>query len=282
MAVKFVNFFKSKIADVGGIGSGDVEVNLSAGDGAKCPDISVSGHFYLVFVDVSSNREVVKVTGVSGDTCTIVRGQDGTTPRAFSQDDLVELRLTKGALEDIQGSVASDISDAIDGLLQTGNVVLFGHAAAPTGWTKKVDWTDNSMIVYTTGSPGAGGSDSPKSWATALEVQSVGDHSHTGPSHDHPGADHNHQWYEESPASHAFNSSGNAMALVPGTRTGYTLECPNGSGGAVAVDCYTKKATGTTGLGGTGDTGDDGGHTHTLTQDTFEPIYQEVIAATRN
>ena len=118
MSVKFVNFFKSKIADVGGIGSGDTEFTLSSGDGANLPTLTGGHHCYLVFVDVSSNREVVKVTAVVSDTCTIVRGQDGTTPRAFAQDDLVELRLTKGSLEDIITGLAegAGITFANDGL----------------------------------------------------------------------------------------------------------------------------------------------------------------------
>ena len=117
MTVKFVNFFKSKIADVGGIGSEDTEFTLSAGDGANMPTLTGGHHCYLVFVDSSSNREVVKVTEVVSDTCTIVRGQDGTTPRAFAEDDLVELRLTKGALEDIMNLVAdgATITFANDG-----------------------------------------------------------------------------------------------------------------------------------------------------------------------
>ena len=49
-------------------------------------------------------------------------------------------------------------------------VMLFGQSAPPTGWTKKVDWTDISMIIYTTGAIASGGADDPKSWATALTV----------------------------------------------------------------------------------------------------------------
>jgi hypothetical protein len=101
--IKFANFFSSKIAAIGGIDAGDTEFTLSAGDGAKCPDISGGHHFYFVFIDQSANREVVKVTGVASDTCTIVRGQDGTTPRAFAQDDVVELRPVNIALEDLAG-----------------------------------------------------------------------------------------------------------------------------------------------------------------------------------
>ncbi len=36
--------------------------------------------------------------------------------------------------------------------------MLFGQSAAPTGWTKKTNWQDQSMIVYTTGNIAKGGS----------------------------------------------------------------------------------------------------------------------------
>ena len=36
-------------------------------------------------------------------------------------------------------------------------VMLFGQSAAPTGWTKKTDWQDQSMLVYTTGNIAQGG-----------------------------------------------------------------------------------------------------------------------------
>jgi hypothetical protein len=100
MGLKFTNFAVSTIADVGGIGSGDVSVDVQAGDGAKFPSLGTGDYFYCVLVDSSANREVVKVTARSTDTLTIVRGQDGTTPRAFAQDDAIELRLNKGALEE--------------------------------------------------------------------------------------------------------------------------------------------------------------------------------------
>jgi hypothetical protein len=117
MTVKFVNFFKSLIADVGGIGAEDTEMTLSVGDGNDLPTLTGGHHCYLTIVDSYANREVVKVTGVDSDTCTIERGQDGTTPRMFSQNDIVELRLTRGALEDIleqDEDLAADISTLED------------------------------------------------------------------------------------------------------------------------------------------------------------------------
>jgi hypothetical protein len=270
MTIKFVNFFKSKIADVGGIGSGDTEFTLSAGDGADLPTLTGGHHCYLTFVDVSSNREIVKVTGVASDTCTIVRGQDGTTPRAFAQNDLVELRLTKGSLEDVQAQT-----------IESTTVMLFGQASAPTGWTKKTDWADNSMIIYTTGTPGAGGSDSPKSWSTSVVAEAA--HTHAGPSHIHSTGNHiltiseipSHR--HNIPPAHGNLASNSPVYITTGHTFYTTANLYTGyEGGGVAHN------HGNTGAGGTANTGAGASHTHDLTDSDFTPKYQEVIAATRD
>jgi hypothetical protein len=286
MNVKFVNFFKSTIANVGGIGSGDLEFDLSAGDGAKCPTIAAGEYFYLTLVDTSGNREIVKVTDVTSDTCTIERAQDGTTARAFAQSDYVGLRLTQGTMEDIEA--------AIESIIESNTVMLFGQASAPTGWTKKTDWTDNSMLIYTSGAPAAGGSDSPKSWATAIAIVAAADHTHTGPSHTHTGPSHTHTgpshqhglplgtdlvngiWIANQFSGTRSMNYGGFSGFGAGVLTKPQLISDAGGTGA------TGAASGTTGAGGTGATGSGGGHTHTVTQDTFAPKYQNVIAAVRN
>ena len=49
--------------------------------------------FYMTLVDPSANREIVKVTGISRNTLTITRGQDGSTARAWETGTLMEQRL---------------------------------------------------------------------------------------------------------------------------------------------------------------------------------------------
>lgn len=98
MTIQLSNFATSTIADVGGIAAGDLALNVSAGDGALFPSISGSDYFYCVLVDTSGNREIIKVTARSTDAFTIERAQEGTSARAFAQDDKVELRLTAATL----------------------------------------------------------------------------------------------------------------------------------------------------------------------------------------
>lgn len=59
-----------------------------------------SNFFYLTLIDVSNNLEVVKVTAVATDTFTIERAQDGSTARAYTAGDRVELRPVAGLFND--------------------------------------------------------------------------------------------------------------------------------------------------------------------------------------
>ena len=62
-------------------------------------------------------------------------------------------------------------------------VMLFGQSAAPTAWTKKTDWTDLSMIVYTTGNIAQGGAVDAKAahqhGAFTLAIAEMPAHTHT-------------------------------------------------------------------------------------------------------
>jgi len=66
-----------------------VEDDLTQG----APSWATGKAFYMTFVDPSANREIVKVTGISGKMLTIARGQDGSTARAWETGTLMEQRL---------------------------------------------------------------------------------------------------------------------------------------------------------------------------------------------
>lgn len=75
-----------------GITDSDTTIVLQAGEGARFPSLGAGDYFYATLIDTTNNLEIVKVTARSTDTMTIVRGQDGTTARAFSTNDRFELR----------------------------------------------------------------------------------------------------------------------------------------------------------------------------------------------
>jgi ribosomal protein L18 len=92
---------------------------LTSGNGAIFPSIGAGEFFYATLIDTSNNLEVVKVTARSGDVLTIVRGQDGTTARAYSVGHKVELRMVAAVFQEMiqrDGSVP-----------MTGNLPLGGN-----------------------------------------------------------------------------------------------------------------------------------------------------------
>lgn len=83
-----------------GITTGDTVLNVISSVGF--PTISAAGDHFFVTLDNGSNIEVVKVTGVSGNTFTgCVRAQEGTTAFAFASTTKVENRLTAGNITEM-------------------------------------------------------------------------------------------------------------------------------------------------------------------------------------
>lgn len=99
--INWANNATSLIADSGGISAGATSVTVTTGEGDKFPAVASPHYFMITFVDVSANREIVKVTArASGsNTMTIVRGQEGTSPRAFAEGSFVDQRITAGSLD---------------------------------------------------------------------------------------------------------------------------------------------------------------------------------------
>ena len=103
------------------------------------PSISGSNYFYATFDD-GTNNEVVKVTGISSNTWTIVRAQDNTTARAFSSGDTVELRLNVALLNDALGDAATFARDSFTGDGSDTTFTLSQTAAS-----------ENNLIVFIEG-----------------------------------------------------------------------------------------------------------------------------------
>ena len=75
--------------------------SMTVVDGSQFPAISGSNFTFVTLQDISQNREIVKVTNISGNVFTIVRAQDNTTASSFIVGDKVELRLTAALLSQI-------------------------------------------------------------------------------------------------------------------------------------------------------------------------------------
>jgi hypothetical protein len=110
MTILWENNAKTTIADVT-VASDATTINVATGDGALFPNPGAGEYFYATLIDTSGNREIIKVTSRSTDAMTVVRGQDGTSGRAFAQDDKFELRLTAVQLEAFPQATLLDEDD---------------------------------------------------------------------------------------------------------------------------------------------------------------------------
>lgn len=109
MAQLFTNNATSTLAS--GILSGATSLTVATGDGAKFPATS-GGTFLATLYQTSAgteiNHEIVNVTARTGDVLTITRAQEGTTARAFNTGDPVELRLTAGFVQGLNGTTGTN------------------------------------------------------------------------------------------------------------------------------------------------------------------------------
>lgn len=86
--LEFSNFGSTQLA--GAISNVSVTANLISGSGDLFPSPTDGQYFVLEFNDQATglDYEIVHVTGRSGDTITMVRGQEGTTARNWGPGDL--------------------------------------------------------------------------------------------------------------------------------------------------------------------------------------------------
>lgn len=84
-----------------GISSSATSMTVNTGTGALFPSpVSGTSFFKLTLVDAETGliTEIVHVTARTGDTMTIDRGQEGTTARAWSANDIAANMMTAGTL----------------------------------------------------------------------------------------------------------------------------------------------------------------------------------------
>ena len=136
MAVKFTNNAATTLA--AGINSSVTSIAVT--DGSVFPTITGSDHFYVTFDD-TTNKEIVKVTARSGNTLTVVRGQDNTTAQAFNSGDKAELRVVAALLEDVKTEVTSTFS--VDTFTGDDTTTAFTLSQAPS--------SEDNLIVFIEG-----------------------------------------------------------------------------------------------------------------------------------
>ena len=90
-------------------------ITLSSGQGSMFPAPGANEAFHATIIDVNGNSEIVRCTARSGDVLTVVRGVEGTTPRAFAAGSRIELRLTAEVVSSfVQGAFLPTLAANLD------------------------------------------------------------------------------------------------------------------------------------------------------------------------
>jgi len=111
MAIKFGNNARSTLA---------AAINTSATtitvvNASTFPTLGGGDVMYLTLSDnLNSVTEIVKCTGVSGTTFTIVRAQEGTTAASWIISSHVQLRITAGLITDLLAESTASESTVYD------------------------------------------------------------------------------------------------------------------------------------------------------------------------
>lgn len=105
MALKLANMASSRLAE--GIGPSSTVLQLLTGDGAKFPELDGGDWFPVAVVNDFAQVEFMRCVGRNGDLLTVQRAQEGSIARSYSAGDVVELRLTVSALEELRDLGAS-------------------------------------------------------------------------------------------------------------------------------------------------------------------------------
>lgn len=92
----FANNANSTLA--GAINNTATSLQLAAGGGALFPNPGAGQYFVMTLTDAATGlvREIIWCTARSGDVCTIVRGQEGTTAENWLSGDLIANFWTAG------------------------------------------------------------------------------------------------------------------------------------------------------------------------------------------
>jgi hypothetical protein len=99
-------------------------LTLATGTGTLFPSPTGGNFFYATLVNGAS-MEIVQVTAVSGDTFTIVRGQDGTTAQTFPSGTAVQIYITKAMLDQLKiDAVAAGYPGTFTTISASGQLTL--------------------------------------------------------------------------------------------------------------------------------------------------------------
>jgi hypothetical protein len=139
MGIKFANNISTTLT----VSINAVQTSFDIDSVVGIPALGATDYFYATIVGPISGLEIVKVTGVSGNTVTCLRGQDGTTAQAWVNNSKFEMRVTAEILRGF-GSPSLGIYYEHLNTVSTNATIASGNNAVSAG-----PMTVNSGITVT-------------------------------------------------------------------------------------------------------------------------------------
>jgi len=168
MSVLFTN---DALSTINGAISDSATTIVLTTDANLFPSPTGDEYAYLTLFDFDGSKEIVKLTARSGTSCTVARGQEGTTAVAWPDGSRIELRATAAGLnsklDKSGGTLSGDLipdgdgtrdlgsaanrfaavhADVLDAQNLVGQVSFFAMNTAPDGWLK----ANGAMVSRTT------------------------------------------------------------------------------------------------------------------------------------
>jgi len=138
---KFLASNNAKSTLASGVTASATTIYLSAGDGALFPSPGAGEQFPVTMTDSSGNIEIAYATARATDQLTVVRGQEGTAGLPFAAGDAIELRYTKGFIENMpqnDGNLQTNLNAQIwDGANKTVSTSAPSGGADGDLWFKR-------------------------------------------------------------------------------------------------------------------------------------------------
>ena len=150
------------------ISATDTSLQVQPGLGSLFPQPSLPGEYFLVTLETLAapfSREIIKVTGRSGDTFTfslLDRAQEGTTAQAWTANDtLVDHRVTADTLKSLAATSAGPDARVYDAPFDisytiTSTILSLAQTFVPNSsavWVgglrmkRGIDYTEGPMIL---------------------------------------------------------------------------------------------------------------------------------------
>lgn len=143
-------------------------LNITSGTGQSMLGTLAPNEYYILTLEDSTSREIVRVTGVAADALTVTRGFEGTTARTWIANSYIEMRVTKGTLENfVQGLLEVTYNEDLTSQVN-GTATAFTVLDAPSSLAKTmlfyngikqrptIDYTLSGTTITTTFTPQIG------------------------------------------------------------------------------------------------------------------------------